>query len=365
MVKSKGNPLYKNLKYCTRCCLPETVEGISFDEMGICTVCRSQEQKMHINWDERRKMLEKILIAYKDRPGSAYDCLVPISGGKDSAFQMHVITKIYKLKPLAVTFNHNWYTETGKYNLQLVLEKFNVDHIMYTPNRALINKLARKSLYKIGDSCWHCHAGVGAFPLHIALKFKIPLIIWGESVAETAARATYYEPVEYDVNYFLRVSTKVHPEGMVDKDIFKRDLYFFTTPTEKEFKKAGIFGIHLGDYIFWDHERQTEFLKKEYGWKEDDVEGTYKKYKSVECKMAGVHDYAKFIKRGYGRTTDHVTQDIRAGLMNREEGFDIVRKLDPKEPGALKDYLKITGLSKQEFLKVLRSLRQGKAKELP
>ena len=362
---NKGKPLYKNLKYCTRCCLPETVEGISFDEMGMCTVCRSQEQKMHINWEDRRKKLEEILFKYRNRPGSYYDCLVPISGGKDSAFQMHVITKVYKLKPLAVTFNHNWYTETGKYNLQLVLEKFNVDHIMYTPNRALINKLAKKSLYKIGDSCWHCHAGVGAFPLHIALKFNIPLLIWGESVAETAARATYYEPVEYDVDYFLRISTKVHPEGMVDKDISKRDLCFFTTPTAEEFKKAGIVGIHLGDYIFWDHERQTEFLKKEYGWKEDDVEGTYKKYKSVECKMAGVHDYAKFIKRGYGRTTDHVTQDIRAGLMTREEGFDIVRKLDPKEPGALKKYLEIAGLSKKEFTRVLRSLRHGKAKELP
>ena len=90
------------------------------------------------------------------------------------------------MKPLAVTFSHNWYSPVGKQNLDNVLEKFNVDHIMFTPNRALVNKLARKSLFMIGDSCWHCHAGVGAFPLQVAVKFKIPLMIWGESIAESS-----------------------------------------------------------------------------------------------------------------------------------------------------------------------------------
>ncbi|MFH1664871.1 MAG: N-acetyl sugar amidotransferase [Candidatus Omnitrophota bacterium] len=361
----KGKPLFDNLRYCTRCCLPETVEGISFDEMGICTVCRSSEQKMHIDWTERHKKLEILLKRFKDRPGSSYDCIVPISGGKDSVFQLHIITKVYGLKPLTVTFNHNWYTRTGRYNLENALEKFDVDHIMYTPKRSLVNRLARKSLYKIGDACWHCHAGVGAFPLQAAVKFNVPLLIWGESVAEVSGRATYYEPVEYDADYFIRMSAKVKPEGMTGDDISGRELCFFMTPAPEEIKKAGIVGIHLGDYIFWDHERQVDFIKKEYGWKEDNVQGTYKKYKSVECIMAGVHDYAKFVKRGFGRTTDHVTQDIRAGLMTREEGFDIIRKIDPREPKALKKYLEITGLSKKEFMGVCKSLRGGKAKDLP
>lgn len=363
--KNYGQPLFKKIKYCTRCCLPETVEGISFDELGICTACRSQEQKMHINWEDRRKKLEKILYSYKNRTGSAYDCIVPISGGKDSTFQLHVITKVYGLRVLAVTFNHNWMTETGKYNLTNALEKFNVDHIMYTPNRSLVNRLAKKSIFKIGDACWHCHAGVGAFPLQIAVKFKIPLLVWGESVAENSGRATYYEPDTYDANYFTRVSAKLTPGEMADKDISKRELCFFMVPGPKELEKAHVRGIHLGDYIFWDDERQVEFIKKEYGWKETDVEGTYKKYKSVECIMAGVHDYAKFVKRGFGRATDHASQDVRVGLMTREEGFQMIRDVDPKEPGALAYYLKITGLSKKEFINVCKSLRKGPAKELP
>lgn len=364
-MKLKGKPLFKNLRYCTRCCLPETVEGISFDEMGICTVCRSGEQKMHFNWIERRKELDELLVKYRDQPGSYYDCIVPISGGKDSFFQLHIITKIYRLKVLAVTFNHSWYSKTGKFNLEHALETFDVDHIMYTPHRSLINKLAKKSLHKIGDACWHCHAGVGSFPLQVAVKFNIPLLIWGESIAEASGRATYHEGVKYDADYFIKQSAKVYPDGMVDSEISKREFCFFMIPSKEELEKTGIVGIHLGDYFFWDHERQVEFIKKEYGWKEDKVEGTYKRYKSVECIMAGVHDYAKFIKRGFGRTTDHVTQDIRAGLMTREEGFDLIRKVETLEPPALKKYLKITGLTKKEFIAICKSLRQGKAKELP
>ena len=99
---------------------------------------------------------------------------MPISGGKDSFFQAHILTKVFNLKPLAVTYSHNWYSETGFYNLQRCLQVFELDHMQFTPSRTLVNKLARKSLSQIGDSCWHCHMGIGSFPLQIATKFNIP-----------------------------------------------------------------------------------------------------------------------------------------------------------------------------------------------
>ena len=108
-----GKPLFKDLKYCNRCCMPETTEGITFDEMGICQICRSSEEKMHINWEDREKKLRKTLEYYKKKSGTNYDCMVPISGGKDSIFQLHVLVKEYGIKPLTVTFSHNWFTETG------------------------------------------------------------------------------------------------------------------------------------------------------------------------------------------------------------------------------------------------------------
>ena len=362
-----GKPPYKSLRYCVRCCMPETSEGIEFDEMGICRGCQSSEHKMRINWAEREKELKKILQHYRSKSGNNYDCIVPISGGKDSTFQLHVLTKIYNLKPLALTFNHNWYSDTGIYNLWNSLEKMNVDHIMFTPNRSLVNRLAKKSLYEIGDACWHCHSGIPAFTLQVAVKFNIPLIVWGESAAEFGSKASYREPIKFDENYYLKVSSKVNPEEMLDNGIpvTAKDLCPFQIPPKEELDKADVVGIHLGDYIFWDTERQVEFIKKAYGWREDDVEGTYKKYKSVECKMAGVHDYAKFIKRGFGRTTDHACIDVRSGLLSREEGFELIKKIDPKRPTALNEYLKIANMTEEEFEKALKSQRKDNAKELP
>jgi N-acetyl sugar amidotransferase len=361
----RENAPFKGLRYCVRCCMPETSEGIDFDELGICKACRSSEMKMHINWVEREKELRRILEEAKSQAGNNYDCLVPISGGKDSTFQLHILCKVYEMKPLACTFSHNWWTETGKWNLQNALEKFGVDHVMFTPNRTLINKIARQSLFKIGDSCWHCHAGVGAWPLKFAVMFEIPLIIWGESTAEFGSKSTYEDPIEFDETYYLKVSTKVEPAGMVCEDLTERDLYAFRLPEREELAEHGIRGIHLGDYIFWDGERQVEFIKKEYGWREDTVEGTYKGYKSVECRMAGVHDYAKWVKRGFGRATDHVSIDVRHGLLSREEGFALAKKIDAERPGELDYYLKITGFTEKEFLEILESQRTGQAKQLP
>ncbi len=354
-----GKPLFRDMKYCTRCCMPESNEGIKFDEMGICQACQSAEQKIHIDWTEREKQLRELLDHYKSLDND-YDCIVPISGGKDSTFQLHVITQVYNMRALAVTFSHNWYSETGKKNLENAIEKFNVDHIMFTPNRNLINKVARQSLFKIGDACWHCHAGVGAFPLQIAVKYRIPLLIWGESIAEMSGRATHYDPVlRFDRDYFTKVSAKVYPEQMVSDYINLRELAPFKLPSYEEIEEVGVIGIHLGDYIFWDDERQMEFVRDVYDWEEDVVEGTYKQYKSVECIMPGVHDYTKFLKRGFGRGTDHASADVRAGLLTREEGMELAKKHDTERPDALDYYLEITGLTEEEFHDVMRHHRNS------
>ena len=366
--RAPGEPPFPKMQYCTRCCMPETSERIGFDELGICHACRSSEQKMRINWAERQEKLRKIVEEAKANAGLNYDCVVPISGGKDSAFQLHILVRVFGLTPLAVTFSHNWFTETGKYNLANILDKLEVDHMMYTPNRGLVNKLARKSLPMIGDSCWHCHAGVWSYPFHVATKFKIPLIIYGESPAEFSGRTTYWEQDLGDDKDFVQVgmreSIRVPAEKMVGDGVDRKALNLFFPPTPEELEEAGIYGCFLGDFIFWDQERQTEFLIDEYGWKEDKVEGSYKFYKSVECRMSGVHDYAKYIKRGFGRGTDFASQDVRAGLMTREEAFDLAAKVDAERPETLDYYLQITGYTEEEFKEILKEKREGNARDV-
>ena len=370
-MRDPAQPPYPQLQYCSRCCMPETTEGIAFDEMGICKACRASEEKMRIDWSAREGKLREILERAKRESGDNYDCMVPISGGKDSAFQLHVLTRVYGMKPLAVTFSHNWYSPTGWENLWNVVERLDVDHIMYTPKRSLVNRMARKSLPLIGDSCWHCHAGILSFPLQVAAKFDVKLLIFGESPAEFSGRDTFFEQ-EFAMSsatnvcdIFMKGSVRTGPDAMVGDEISKDELVMMYPPSKEELQAKDIRAIYLGDFVFWDHERQTEFLVKEYGWKEDKVQGTFKRYKSVECVMPGVHDYAKFVKRGYGRATDFASQDVRAGLMTREEAMELAAKVDSERPGALDNYLRITGYTEEEFHEILRAQRQGKAKLLP
>ena len=358
MIKNEKSVPITKLKYCTRCCFPETKEGFSFDEMGVCTACQSSEQKMHIDWQEREAQLREILAKAKAKSKDNYDCILPISGGKDSFFQAHILVEVYKVKPLAVTFSHNWFSETGFYNLQRCLEVFNLDHLQFTPARGLVNKLAHKSLGMIGDSCWHCHSGVGAFPLQVATRFGIPLLIYGESVSENDGRATYNcSALKFSRDYFTKVSAKATAEQMIDENLAAKDLKPFELPSSQEIKKTGVWGIHLGDFIFWDEEKQTEFVRDTYGWRETEMEGAYKGYKSAECIMSGVHDFTCYLKRGFGRATWQASVDVRNGLLTREEGFELIKKYDREKPGALDYYLKITGMNEREFLEIIKNQR--------
>jgi N-acetyl sugar amidotransferase len=360
-------PLFRDLTYCVRCCMPETEEGQERDEMGICRACQSSEQKMHIDWQARERDLRKILEHSKAAAGSNYDCILPISGGKDSMFQAHVLVKVYNMKPLAVTFSHNWFSETGWYNLMNLLETFEIDHIMFTPNRGLVNRLAKRSLYTIGDTCWACHSGCGAFPLQVAARFGIPLLVYGESAAEGQGRASYNQPIKYDREYFTKISAKKYPDQMICDYITGKDVHPFQLPTPADTEKAGVTGIHLGDYMFWDHERQTEFVRDTYRWRETQVEGAYKRYKSAECIMPGMHDFTCYLKRGFSRATSQASVDVRTGLLTRDEGFGLINEIDPVRPEALDYFLEITNMSEDEFYNVMKDHRmpQLKGKDIP
>ena len=164
---------------------------------------------------------------------------------------------------------------------------------------------------------------------------------------------------------FMKGSVRTGPDSMVSEEIEKQEMFMYYPPEREDLIQSGIQAIYLGDYVFWDHERQTELLVNEYGWQEDTVEGTFKHYKSVECRMPGVHDHAKWVKRGFGRATDFASQDVRAGLMTREEGFAIANKIDPMKPEALKEYLELTGYTEEEFYDILKSQRVAKMRDLP
>jgi len=151
---------------------------------------------------------------------------------------------------------------------------------------------------------------------------------------------------------------------MVGETLSSRDLYPYIVPSEEEMKSVGVWGIHLGDYIFWDDERQTEFLRDTYGWKETEMENTYKRYKSVEDIMSGMHDFTCYLKRGFSRTTEQASIDVRNGLLTRDEAFALIREHESERPEALDYYLKITDSTEEEFYEAMKKLRLPQMKDV-
>ena len=346
------------MRYCSKCVLPESAETVAFDEEGVCNICRQAEQKHTvIDWDERRKMLNAVVAPYIGK--GAYDCIVPFSGGKDSTFQLwYVVTQMH-LKPLVVRFNHWGYRPLVQENNIRTFKKLGVDVLEFTANWQIVKKLMLASLKATGDFCWHCHTGVFAHTMQIAVKHEVPLIIFGESSSEYRAYHTFEELEELNEKSFDEmVNLGIDVDKMyalLDGTVDKRDLFPFAFPKKEVLEQAGIRAIWLGNYIAWHTKHQVEIIKRELGWKGQEVEGIPPEYdyEKIECRWQGIRDYCKFIKRGHGRTNHLACIDIRTGEMDRETGLKLSEKYDGKRPASLDAFLKIIGISEKEFEDIL------------
>ena len=346
------------MRYCSKCVLPESAETVAFDEEGVCNICRQAEQKHTvIDWDERRKMLNAVVAPYIGK--GAYDCIVPFSGGKDSTFQLwYVVTQMH-LKPLVVRFNHWGYRPLVQENNIRTFKKLGVDVLEFTANWQIVKKLMLASLKATGDFCWHCHTGVFAHTMQIAVKHEVPLIIFGESSSEYRAYHTFEELEELNEKSFDEmVNLGIDVDKMyalLDGTVDKRDLFPFAFPKKEVLEQAGIRAIWLGNYIAWHTKHQVEIIKRELGWKGQEVEGIPPEYdyEKIECRWQGIRDYCKFIKRGHGRTNHLACIDIRTGEMDRETGLKLSEKYDGKRPASLDAFLKIIDISEKEFEDIL------------
>src|SRR3989344_8812941 len=169
------------MQWCTKCVYPaSSAFKLTFNEEGVCSACRIYEQRKRINWEERLKQLKTLANDYKSKDGNSYDCIIPVSGGKDSYFQTHIVTKVLELKPLLVTYHGNNYLPEGERNLLRMRHVFVVDHIIFRPSEKMLIKMNSVCFKKIGDMNWHAHCGIFTYPVQIAVKHKIKLIIWGE-----------------------------------------------------------------------------------------------------------------------------------------------------------------------------------------
>lgn len=348
------------MKYCKKCLFPETKPDLFFDNEGVCDACRSSERKHgiinSIDWNGRAEEFENILSDYRSKDGMNYDCIIPVSGGKDSTFQVYAMKVIHKMNPLAVTFDQFDATETSEFNLE-VMRSIGVDHIHFRLNPNIVKRLVKKGFEIVGDLHWVNHVGIYTVPTRLAVAMNIPLIIWGEN-----PQLEYGGPAASRDNKYLDRRWRqefgcmrgFREEDMVDEVIELSDLKSLMWPSDDDIQRVGVTGIFYGYYFKWDARKQMELIEK-YGWKHLDKPqaGSWLDYENIDMGFVDIREHLKWIKYGYGRATDQVNIDIRNDRISRADAITEIKDIDGKfDFQNRKKFCEYIGILEEEFTRI-------------
>lgn len=348
------------MKYCSRCVMPDTKPDLILDNEGVCNACRSFEKRKEIDWDLRKKEFFEVINKYKSQNNSKWDCIIPVSGGKDSTYQVLKVLQL-GLNPLCVTATTCHLSDIGRKNIENI-KSFGVDYVEFSPNIVTRRKLNKIGLTQVGDISWPEHVGIFTIPVRAAVQFGVPLIVWGEnSQNEYGGPASASENnvlnrrwlEEFGGLLGLRVSDIVGLDG-----IEPRHLIPYSYPSDEELAKVGATGIFLGYYFPWDG-YSNALIAQANGFvtKPTVVEGSIVNYENLDNYQTGIHDYFKYLKFGFGRATDITCLHLRRGRITREFAVDFVNRHDGKFPWTyldmpIEEILKPLDMNIEDFVKV-------------
>lgn len=346
------------MEYCTKCLYPETKPDLVFDEQGICSACNAFTSRENIDWASREEQFKK-LVARAKGSSFGYDCIIPVSGGKDSHYQI-IKALEYGLTPLAITATTDDLSIIGRRNLNNI-SKLGVDHIEVSVNSKLRRRINAHTLREIGDISWAEHVTIFTIPMQIAIEKDIKLIIWGEnpqneyggpgSETQTTLCMSPTWLQEFGGLNGMRVS------DLIDKDILTYNTANFYKMPSHAFTD-GIKAIFLGQFFPWDGKANAEIAKANgFEFHPGPVEGCGENYENLDNHQTGIHDYFKWLKFGFGRATDIACNHIRRGLITRNEGKEFIMEFDGAFPRTylgkpLEDILKRIDVTTEEFMQI-------------
>lgn len=351
------------VRYCKRCLFPDTKPDLYFDDEGVCDACRSSERKHGIenaiDWSAREAQFKEILSEARQKAKGVYDCLVPVSGGKDSTWQVYAMKKIHGMNPLAVTFDQFDQTEVGIHNLE-VLREIGVDHVHFTLNPNVVRPLLKKGFEIVGDHYWVNHVGIYTVPFHFAVNFGIPLVIFGENPqfeygGPTMSRDNLIMDRRWRQEFGLMRGLR--EEDMVDFDITMKDLGMLCYPSDEKMHETGVLGTFYGHFFKWDASVHTELVKG-LGWKPlaKAPAGSWVNYENCDMQFIDIRERVKYLKFGYGRATDQLNIELRNDRINRVEALEIAKELDGKvDPGNIPIFCDRLGITEVEYNEIMDS----------
>ena len=347
------------MKYCERCVLPDTRPGILFDEEGVCSACRNFEIRKLINWDEREKLFDNVISNAKQR-SEGYDCLIPVSGGKDSTWQ--VVKCLEKgMNPLCVTWRAPGRTQIGQCNLDNLV-KLGVDHIDYSINPYTEKIFMLESLRRFGTPAIPMHMAIFNLPLKIALIHKIPLVIWGENSA-----FEYGDPSEEKMGFQLTkswfnkfgVTNGTTADDWVSDKLTRKALSPYFGPDFDEIERQGVLAVFLGYYYEWDVVT-TRNVAKANGFRHNANgarTGIYD-YADIDDDFISIHHFLKWYKFGFTRSFDNLSLEIRNKRCSRSEAIENIENQGDGLPMEdIKKFSKYVGITVGEFFKIIEKYR--------
>ena len=327
------------MNYCKNCLQCDARPGISLNTQEICTGCEGHQEKENvIDWSRQRQELEKLFDQYRGSNGNSYDCIVPVSGGKDSTYQTYVVKELFGMNPLCVTYKTPLRTELGQKNLENLQQSLDVDLLELAINPNTEKKFILKAIKELGVPGLPQHLGIFAFTLRVAVKFRIPLVVWGENAQlEYGGTAQERQNPLLDRAWLARHGClhERSTEDWVDADLSAKELQAFSIPSDEEFHAAGVHSFFLGQYMRWDplenaQKAQTLGFQTR---KEGPVIGIWD-FADLDCKIIGLHHYVKWYKFGMTRTFDNVAVEIRNKRMTKEEGLRLIKEKGDDLPPA-------------------------------
>jgi N-acetyl sugar amidotransferase len=338
------------MRFCTHCAMPDSRPDLDFDENGVCDACLASQRKYgqhadSIDWEERRHQFETLIETYRSNDPMKYDCLIGVSGGKDSTYQVYVAKEMFGLNPLCLCIEPTLPTEIGRKNLQNIRE-MGVDLIHFKQNPIVYEKLILEGFRRVGDPEWANHMAIWSLPFRFAVAHDVPLILWGESPQMEYGgfhRVQEKNMREMDEDWLndFGCLNGLRPEDMVGDElgITLEDMKPYRMPPKEKLRAVGgnkgCVAAFIGYFLEWNVPKQLKIIE-ERGFRRrlGRNEITYTDYEGLDCYSMQVHDYLKYCKFGYGRATDDACRDVRDGVIGRDEAVRLASRYDggyPKE----------------------------------
>tara|TARA_B100000674_G_scaffold400114_1_gene345580 strand:+ start:5522 stop:6682 length:1161 start_codon:yes stop_codon:yes gene_type:complete len=346
------------IQYCKKCLYPSTKPDLWFKN-GVCGACHAYDERRSYDWTTGSEVFKKIIQDNKRNPD--YDCIIPVSGGKDSTYQVWKVLQ-QGFNPLCVTAPTDQLTDLGRKNIEN-LKSLGCDYIEFSVNREIRKRINRHAFFTVGDIQWPEHLLIYTIPVRAAVLFDIPVIIWGECPQREYGAG---RPEDANLKYFdrrvleeygslngLRVSDLTLIDG-----VNERDLQLYHYPEADKVEKLGLKGIYLDNYFAWNG-ISNAVISQSLGFEVSpkNILGTIANYENLDNYVHGIHDYLKYLKFGFSRATDIACNLIRRNLLTREDAAHIVKMHDGLFPSqyldkSLESILNEYEISIDDFLQV-------------